>query len=474
MRAVVALLAGLGAFAGVGLKATELSDDRILFGQSAAFSGPAQELGKNMRLGIQAAFAEANKRGGIHGRKLELLSLDDAYEPEAAIVNTRQLIENSGVFALIGAVGTPTSRSAAPVAAANGVPYIAPFTGAAFLRDPTWRNVINLRASYDQETEAMVARLTADLGIERIAVLYQDDSFGRAGYRGALHALERRGMAPAAIGVYPRNTTAIKTALLDLWTADPGAVILVGAYQPVATLIAWARHMGWDPVFITISFVGSNALARELGPAGTGVFVTQVVPFPTDDSFPVVGDYRRAAEVHFEAGYVPRTKSVEAFAQACRSIGEPILGKPVNEISVARLLAQLFRITETFAMPTQPQLLLLQKTMMMVEGACRRLAPEANLWELSKPFLDEWVHDNLSAETRVRDTLEEAAATVRKIPDMLEKAQIAADVLSPEGVRLHPDSERAIGSKFVGRRNFIQFVLIFALVVFTLAILFKL
>lgn len=312
MRAVVALLAGLGSIAGVGLKATELSDDRILFGQSAAFSGPAQELGKNMRLGIQAAFAEANSRGGIHGRKLELLSLDDAYEPEAAIVNTRQLIENSGVFALIGAVGTPTSRSAAPVAAANGVPYIAPFTGAAFLRDPTWRNVINLRASYDQETEAMVARLTADLGIERIAVLYQDDSFGRAGYRGALHALERRGMAPAAIGVYPRNTTAIKTALLDLWTADPGAVILVGAYQPVATLIAWARHMGWDPVFITISFVGSNALARELGPAGTGVFVTQVVPFPTDDSFPVVGDYRRALAA-FDAESTPGFVSLEGY-----------------------------------------------------------------------------------------------------------------------------------------------------------------
>jgi len=188
----------------------------------------------------------------------------------------------------------------------------------------------------------------------------------------------------------------------------------------------------------------------------------------------LMGDYRRAAEVHFEAGYVPRTKSVEAFTQACRSIGEPILGKPVNEISVARLLAQLFRITETFAMPTQPQLLLLQKTMMMVEGACRRLAPEANFWELSKPFLDEWVTDNLSAEARVRDTIEEAAASARRIPNMLEKAQIAVDVLSPEGIRLHPDSERAIGTQFGGRRNFVQFVLIFVLVIFTLVILFKL
>jgi len=312
VRAVVALLAGLGTVAGVGLKATELSDDRILFGQSAAFSGPAQELGKNMRLGIQAAFAEANRRGGIHGRQLDLLSLDDAYEPEAAIVNTRQLIEQNGVFALIGSVGTPTSRSAAPVASAAGVPYIAPFTGAAFLREPTWRNVINLRASYDQETEAMVARLTADLGIKRIAVLYQDDSFGRSGYQGVRQALELRELEPAAIGVYPRNTTAVKTALLDLWASDPGAVILIGAYKPVATLIALAKHMSWDPVFITISFVGSNALARELGPTGAGVFVTQVVPFPTDDSLPVVVAYRRALAA-FDAESTPGFVSLEGY-----------------------------------------------------------------------------------------------------------------------------------------------------------------
>ena len=297
MRAA-ASLAMLIAVVAIGAEEAGVSDQRILFGQSAAFSGPAQELGKNMRRGIQAAFAEANRQGGVHGRRLELLSLDDAYEPEAAIANTRQLIEQEGVFALIGAVGTPTSRSATPVAAAASVPYIAPFTGAAFLRQPMWSNVINLRASYNQETEAMVARLTADLAIERIAVMYQDDSFGRAGYRGARQALERRGMEPVAIGVYPRNTTAVKTALLDLRSANPGAVILVGAYQPVAALIAWARHTGWNPVFITISFVGSNALARELGRAGTGVFVTQVVPFPANDAPPVVAAYRRALAAH--------------------------------------------------------------------------------------------------------------------------------------------------------------------------------
>ena len=270
-------------------------DDRILFGQSAALSGPAQDLGRNMRLGIEAAFHEANQRGGVGGRRLELAVLDDAYEPEAAIANTISLIDEEGVFALIGAVGTPTSRSAVPVAAEAGVPYIAPFTGAAFLRDAqAWDNVLNLRASYYQETEEMVARLTEDSGIERIAVMYQDDSFGRAGYQGVRLALDRRGMAPASIGVYTRNTTAVKTALLDLRRGNPEAVIMIGAYQPVATLIAWARHIGMDPIFMTVSFVGSIALAEELGLVGAGVYVSQVVPFPTDDSLPVVEAYARA------------------------------------------------------------------------------------------------------------------------------------------------------------------------------------
>ena len=289
-----------------------VTDRQILFGQSAAFSGPARDLGKNLRLGIEAAFEEANRRGGVHGRTLSLRSLDDAYEPEAAIANTRRLIADDGVFALIGAVGTPTSRSATPIAADAGVPYLAPFTGAEFLRDPALRNVINLRASYYQETEAMVSRLIGDLGIDRVGVIYQDDSFGQAGYRGVRRALERRGLAPVAIGVYPRNTTAVKTALLDVRRSDPGAVILVGAYEPVSALIAWARHTGFDPVFLTISFVGSNALARELGAAGAGVFVTQVVPFPDGDEPAVTLAYRRALTAH-SAEAVPGFVSFEGY-----------------------------------------------------------------------------------------------------------------------------------------------------------------
>ena len=289
-----------------------VSSQRVLFGQSAAFSGPASELGTNMKQGILAAFDEANRRGGVHGRLLELVSLDDAYEPEAAIANTIRLIDEEEVFALIGAVGTPTSRSATPITAESGIPYVAPFTGAAFLRDPNLPNVINLRASYNQETEEMVARLTGELGLERIAVMFQDDSFGRAGYRGTVEALERRGMEPVAVGLYPRNTTAVKTALLDLRRGRPEAVVLVGAYEPVAALIAWARHTGLDPVFMTVSFVGSNALAKKLGPAGAGVYVTQVVPYPWGDSLPVVGQYRRALSA-LDPAAVPGFVSFEGY-----------------------------------------------------------------------------------------------------------------------------------------------------------------
>jgi len=310
--------------------------DRIVFGQSAAFSGPAQELGQNMRLGIEAAFQEVNEQGGVHGRLLELTSLDDGYEPEAAAINTRQLIEEEDVFALIGAVGTPTSRSAAPVAEEHGVPYIGPFTGAAFLRDAErLGTVINLRASYNQETEEMVARLTEDLGITRIAVMYQDDSFGRAGYNGAQAALQRRDMAPAAIGIYQRNTTSVKSGLLDLRSGNPEAVIIIGAYEPVAALIAWSRHVGFDPVFITISFVGSNALARELGRSGTGVFVTQVVPSPTDSTNPTAAAYLRALFAHKPAA-TPGFVSFEGYLAGRMAIASlEGCGRDVSRVCLA-------------------------------------------------------------------------------------------------------------------------------------------
>ncbi len=322
-----ALSRGNAPAAGTGVPG--VTSSQVLFGQSAAFTGPARELGSNMRLGILAAFQQINEAGGVNGRTLELVSLDDAYEPEAAIANTQYLMEQEQVFALIGAVGTPTSRSATPVAAEAGVPYIAPFTGAAFLRNPELANVVNLRASYIQETQEMVVRLREDLNITRIGVLYQDDSFGRAGYQGAKKALASYDMEPVSVGVYSRNTVAVKTALLDLRRGNPEAVILVGAYEPVAALIHWAKYTGLNAVFIAISFVGSNALAEELGPAGQGVFVTQVVPFPNDDTLPVIQDYHEALAAYNPAA-APGFVSLEGYlagrlaAAAVESCGQEV------------------------------------------------------------------------------------------------------------------------------------------------------
>lgn len=273
----------------------EATGVEVVFGQSAALTGPASELGTEMRLGLESAFAEVNAVGGIDGHRLSLVSLDDMYEPEAAVANTRELIEKHDVYALVGAVGTPTSRAAQPVTSDAGVPYIAPFTGAEFLREARdqW-NVVNVRASYFQETAEIVARLTADLGITKIGILYQDDSYGRAGLAGVRRALDAHGLPLIAEANYPRNTEIVKRALLDLRRFDPEAVVIIGAYKPAATLIRWARKVDFKPVFVNISFVGTSALAEELGADGDGVYITQVVPFPDDTRIAVVDRYQKA------------------------------------------------------------------------------------------------------------------------------------------------------------------------------------
>ena len=288
-----------------------VSGQRVLFGQSAALTGPAQALGQQMQLGIQAAFDEQNKAGGVHGRQLDLTTMDDFYEPDSAFANTRNLIRNQGVFALIGEVGTPTSRSASPLANAEGVPFVAPFTGAEFLRDSSLDNVVNLRASYYQETEEIVARLTEDLGITRIAVLYQNDSYGQAGLEGVQQALDRRGLAPVESWYYQRNTSAVKRAVHSIVSADPEAIIMIAAYSPVAKTITLVRE-DIDPVFATVSFVGSNALANELGAEGEGVVVSQVVPLPQDTGIPAVAAYHSALKA-FDSAAEPGFVSFEGY-----------------------------------------------------------------------------------------------------------------------------------------------------------------
>lgn len=282
-------------------------EDTILLGQSAAFEGPAALLGNAFRDGLTAAFDEINSSGGVHGRELQLVSYNDGYEPEQAISNVHRLIDHDHVFALIGEVGTPTSRSTQPIAEKKQVPFVAAFTGAAFLRDPELETVINVRASYDQEAEALVEYLTDDLELQRVAVLYQDDTFGRAGLDGVKAALDRRRLKPVANGTYMRNTTAVKRALLTIRKADPQAVVIVGAYKPAAAFIKTAETIGFDAVFAALSFVGSSALAEELGSIDDTVLVSQVVPMFDNDELELITNFRSALQIsrpEAEPGFV--------------------------------------------------------------------------------------------------------------------------------------------------------------------------
>ena len=291
---------------------TGVTSDAILFGQAAALEGPSSALGQGMRQGIRAAFAEINAKGGVHGRKLHLVSRDDGYDPDRSVVQTTKLIEEDNIFALIGAVGTPTAIATVPISSARNVPFIGPFTGAEFLRAPELRSVVNIRASYSAEAEAWVKHLTEDLHFTNIAIFYQDDSFGRDGLAGVRRALEKRGMELSAEGTFERNTKFVSSALRIIKRAEPQAVVMIGTYGPCAEFIKLARKAGFHPTFVNVSFVGANALARELGAAGEGVVVSQVVPFPWDTSLKVIADYQ-AAQKALDPTLSPGFVSLEGY-----------------------------------------------------------------------------------------------------------------------------------------------------------------
>jgi branched-chain amino acid transport system substrate-binding protein len=295
-----------------GAEEIGVSSDAILFGQAAALEGPSSALGQGMRHGILAAFAEINAKGGIHGRKLRLVSRDDGYDPDRSVVQTIKLIEQDKVFALIGAVGTPTAVATVPISSTRNIPFIGPFTGAEFLRAPDLHNVVNIRASYSAEAEAWIKHLTEDLHFRNIAIFYQDDAFGRDGLAGVKRALEKRGLELTAEGTFERNTRAVGAALRTLRRAEPEAIVMVGTYGPCAEFIKLAHKRGFHPAFVNISFVGASALAKELGADGNGVIVSQVVPFPWDASLKVVAEYQ-AAEKALDPSLAPDFVSLEGY-----------------------------------------------------------------------------------------------------------------------------------------------------------------
>ena len=275
----------LMAFLGCCIGSRAADPEPLRFGMSTALTGPTSDLGLGMRAGVTAAMEEQNRRGGVQGQRLELIVLDDGYEPMRTAPNMRELIEDHRVLGAVGNVGTPTAVAAIPIANETRTPFIGAFTGAGVLRkSPPDRFVINYRASYAEETSAMVEELVRH-GIRpnEVAFFTQRDAYGDAGFAGGAEALERYEPGVSrriAHGFYDRNTVAVEGGLADLMMHQPApkAVIMVGAYAPCARFIQLADEVGFEARFFNVSFVGASSLARELGALGDGVIVTQVVP----------------------------------------------------------------------------------------------------------------------------------------------------------------------------------------------------
>jgi branched-chain amino acid transport system substrate-binding protein len=326
----VCKLVGSGALASWGVAASaqsaSLSDSRIVLGQSAPFTGASEQLGSQFHIGAQAYFAALNAKGGVNGRTIEIKKLDDGYEPERCAANTRQFIADD-VFALFGYIGTPTSLAALPLATEAKLPFFAPFTGAQALREPFNRYAIHVRASYFDETAAIVRQITST-GIKKVGVFYQNDAYGKTGLDGVTRALKALDLEPAALGTVERNTIDVAAAVKTILDQKPEAIVQIGAYKAVSTFVRLARRAGFIGNFYNVSFVGTQALIDELGAEARGVAVSQVMPFPYTPATPLSGEYlsvikdRRGIEPNYSGieGFVAAKVFTEAVRRAGRAL----------------------------------------------------------------------------------------------------------------------------------------------------------
>jgi len=326
-------------------QANGVSDGEVVFGMCSAFSGGARELGRGMKTGFEIAFAAANEAGGVHGRKLRLVALDDGYEPERNKVCMKELVENRKVFAITGNVGTPTAVVAVPYALEKRILFYGAFTGASLLReDPPARYVFNYRASYMEETAAQVKYLVEvkRLKPSQIAVFAQEDAYGDAGYQGVAHQVRRYGFDSSKIlrVGYKRNTIDVGDAATAILKnqARAQAIVMVPTYKAAAKFVERVVNGGFHPTFASVSFVGATAFADELRVLGAryseGVIVTQVVPLPTSQATAIIRyrellkRFSNGEEPDFVSleGYIAGTILVEALKRTGRSLdGERLI-----------------------------------------------------------------------------------------------------------------------------------------------------
>ena len=297
---IAAVSTGLMFAAGGVVQAADpgVGEGTITLGMSAPFSGPNGAYGKEMKEGAMAYFSQLNAAGGIHGRKVELVALDDGYETEKAVANTRKLINEQKIFALMAYYGSTPTTEAMKVFSEARVPLLGTISGAGSLRTPVNRYMFHLRASYADETEAIVNHLVG-LGITQIAVFYQNDGFGKSGLDGVVATLARHKLKPVAVGSVERNSLDVAAAVTQIAKGNPQAVIMATLYKPTAEFVRQMRKAGQAPQFSTLSPIGADLLVAEMGAKEAhGIGISQVMPYPWNDTTPVVKEYHKAVQAY--------------------------------------------------------------------------------------------------------------------------------------------------------------------------------
>jgi ABC-type branched-subunit amino acid transport system substrate-binding protein len=298
----------------VGQTTPGVTENEILIGSCSALEGPSHFLGVETVTGAKAYFNLINEEGGVNGRKLKLISADDSYDPAKTQACFDHLMSEK-VFALGFFVGTPTAVKYVPMADSAKIPLVGLFTGAQTLYVPLRHWIVNVRASYFDETRAQVDGLWKTLGYKKIGVIYPEDAFGTAVLEGVKAALKEHGAEPAAIGSYQRQTAQVGGAIDTVRGANPEAVVVVGPANTVAPILKQSHAKGWSPLFLTVSFVGTDELISEAGQDAEGVVITQVVPpyYMTEQKS--VALYRRSLTKYFPSEQ-PNFVSLEGFVDA--------------------------------------------------------------------------------------------------------------------------------------------------------------
>lgn len=342
---VLKRLAAIGAMVISTLSWAEpgVTDSSITIGMSSPFSGPNGAYGVDMRQTIEAYFAQINKGGGINGRKLSLVALDDGYETERAVANTKSLINEKNAFALLAFYGSsPTTEAMNTVFGPAKVPLVGTISGAGTLREamssnPNARYMFNVRASYADETEVIVNQLVS-LGLKNIAVFYQNDGFGKSGLEGVTTALKKHNMAPSAVGTVERNSVDVAKAVEAIAKATPQAVVMVTLYKPTAAFVKAMKKIGQNPMLSTLSPVGAEQMVQELGADARGIVVSQVVPYPWNNVVPVVRDYQKLSEkqqftYYGLEGYIMARTLVEGLKRAGKDLTRDKLVSALESLS---------------------------------------------------------------------------------------------------------------------------------------------